>query len=97
MAKAKEIGIKIVIDSLTRISSARPHKKYKKYFVYRLDEHNKQVTLYGTDGRSYHFEDTILLNYRKKRVWEVLLDEIVAFKDKYGVNGIHLDNGHAWP
>jgi hypothetical protein len=41
MMKAKEIGVKIVVDSLTRISSARPHNKYKKYFVYRLDEHDK--------------------------------------------------------
>lgn len=73
MKKAKENKVKVIVDSLTRISSARPHRKYKKYFVYKLDDSNKLVTLYGTDGRAVSFEDTILLNYRKKKVWELLL------------------------
>jgi len=35
--EAKTLNVKILIDSLTRISSARPHRKYKDKFVYTLD------------------------------------------------------------
>lgn len=55
---------------VTRISSARPHRKYRKDLVHRLDDQGRQVAMFGTDGRSLHFEDTIILNNRKKRVWD---------------------------
>lgn len=33
--------------------------------------------MFGTDGRPLHFEDTIILNNRKKRVWDNLLEEMI--------------------
>jgi hypothetical protein len=50
------------------------------------------VPLFGTDGRSLQFEDTIVLNYRKKEVWDLFLQELETLKEDYQVNGIHLDN-----
>lgn len=38
-----------------------------------LDNQGKLVNVYGTDGRAVHFEDTTLLNYRKKKCWDLLL------------------------
>lgn len=44
-----------------------------------------------------NFEDTTLLNYRKKEVWDLMIKEVLEFCEKYQINGIHLDNGNAWP
>ena len=38
-----------------------------------------------------------MLNYRKVEAWDLLVDEVLQFSKKTGVNGIHLDNGQAWP
>ena len=65
MQKAKELNIKVLIDSVTRVSSARPHKKYRSHLINQLDKDDKLITLFGTDGRSLDFEDTTVLNYRK--------------------------------
>lgn len=34
-----------------------------------------------------------MLNYRKIEAWELLIDEVVQYTQKYGIDGIHLDNG----
>jgi len=34
-----------------------------------------------------------MLNYRKVEAWDLLVDEVLFFANKTGVNGIHLDNG----
>jgi len=38
-----------------------------------------------------------MLNYRKLEAWELLVEETVGFAKKHGLDGIHLDNGQAWP
>jgi len=38
-----------------------------------------------------------MLNYRKIEAWNLLIDEVIEFADRYGIDGIHLDNGQAWP
>lgn len=38
-----------------------------------------------------------MLNYRKLEAWELLIDEVVTYTQKYGIDGIHMDNGQAWP
>lgn len=53
--------------------------------------------MYGTDGRSLEYEDTIVLNNRKKKVWDTFLEEIREFAGKYNISGIHMDNGSSWP
>lgn len=69
--------MKIILDSLTRVSSSRPNKVYKDKFIYTLDEFGKQVIFYGSDGKSLIYEDTALLNYRRKDVWDLLVNETV--------------------
>jgi hypothetical protein len=41
--------------------------------------------MFGTDGRSLHFEDTIILNNRKKRVWDALLEEVIDLATTYSI------------
>ena len=38
-----------------------------------------------------------MLNYRKKEAWDMLIDEIISYVKKFDFDGIHLDNGQAWP
>ncbi len=71
--KANSLGMRIIVDCLTRISSSRAHKKYKDLQIYQLDNQGKKTTVFGSDGRAIFYEDTCLLNYRKKKVWDLLL------------------------
>lgn len=95
--KAEDLNLHIIVDSLTRVSSSRMHRKYRKYQLQSLDNQGKLVNVFGTDGRAMHFEDTSLLNYRKKKCWDLFLKEIIDFTKQYKIQGIHLDNGQSWP
>jgi hypothetical protein len=94
---AKKAKVKIIIDSLARISSSRHHRKYKDLLLRYLDEGGRVHVAYGTDGQAQRFEDTCMLNYRKIEAWDLLIDEVMSLVGKFGVDGIHLDNGQAWP
>ena len=52
---------------------------------------------FGTDGKSIQYQDSALLNYRRKDVWDLLVNEIEELVENYGIDGVHLDNGMAWP
>lgn len=95
--EASKNDVKILIDCLTKVSSSRPHKKYKDCFLYTLDDEGKRMVCFGTDGRSINYEDTALLNYRKKKVWDLLISELIEICSSHPINGIHLENGQAWP
>lgn len=95
--KAKSEGIKIIVDCLARISSSRHHRKFKDLLLHYLDEDGRRRICYGTDGQARQYEDTAMLNYRKVEAWDLLIEEVISFTKKTGVNGIHLDNGQAWP
>ena len=94
---AKQHHVKIIVDSLARISSSRHHRKYKDLLLHYLDSDGRRHICYGTDGQAQKFEDTAMLNYRKIEAWELLIEEVVKFTKKHDVDGIHLDNGQAWP
>jgi len=49
---AKKNKIKIIIDSLARISSSRFHRKYKSLLLNYLDEDGRRHIAYGTDGQA---------------------------------------------
>lgn len=97
MKQAQASKIKIIIDCLSRISSSRNHRKYRDLMLSYLDDEGKKRICYGTDGQQINYEDTALLNYRKKESWDLLIEEVINFAERHGVNGIHLDNGQAWP
>jgi starch synthase len=95
--EAKNLGVHILVDCLTRISSTNYHRRYKNEQLLVRNEEGLCVICYGSDGRSIRYEDTAMLNYRKAEVWDLLIDDILSFTRKYGVDGIHIDNAHAWP
>lgn len=97
MKQAQQSKMKVIIDCLSRISSSRNHRKYRDLMLHYLDEEGKKRICYGTDGQSMNYEDTALLNYRKVESWDLLISEVLNFSKTYGINGIHLDNGQAWP
>lgn len=79
MRAAKQNQLKIITDSLARISSSRHHRKYKNLLLHYLDEDGRRHICYGTDGQAQKFEDTAMLNYRKLEAWELLIDEVVQY------------------
>lgn len=89
--------MKIIVDCLARVSSSRMHRKYRDFINHGLDENGKMKIIYGTDGRALNYEDTAILNYRKKAVWDLMIEEVLELIDKFKIHGIHLDNGQAWP
>ena len=95
--KAHKLSMKIVIDSLSRISSSRAHRKYRNILLRYLDTQGKLQICYGRDGKSVRYEDSAILNYRKKESWDLLINEIKILIGKYKIDGIHLDNCQAWP
>ena len=95
--KAHQLSIKIVVDSLSRISSSRAHRKYRDILLRYLDSQGKLQICYGSDGKSVRYEDSAILNYRKKESWDMLINEIKILIEKYKIDGVHLDNCQAWP
>ena len=90
--KAKGLDIKIIIDSLSRISSSSANRKYRNFLLRCLDSHRKLQLCYGSDGKNVKYEDSIELNYRKIEAWEMLIREVKEIANKFGVDGVHLDN-----
>lgn len=95
--KAKKFSMKIIIDSLTRVSSSKFHRKYRNILLQALDENGKANICFGSDGYSVSFDDTAMLNYRKIEAWNLLIDDIVNLATKYNIDGVHLDNCQTWP
>ena len=94
---AREANIRILIDCMARVSSTRPHHKYKKLLLHTLDDKDRYALCYGTDGRSVDYEDTAILNYRKLSSWNMIINDTLRIAEKYKVNGVHLDNAQTWP
>jgi len=97
METARKTNMKIIIDCLARVSSARPHRKYAKTLLHTMDLEGRKMLCYGADGRSVNYEDTAMLNYRKLKAWNLLIDDTCKMAEKYKVHGIHLDNAQVWP
>eukprot|EP01022_Parablepharisma_sp_SALTPOND_P008190 TRINITY_DN135350_c2_g1_i1.p1 TRINITY_DN135350_c2_g1~~TRINITY_DN135350_c2_g1_i1.p1 ORF type:complete len:1045 (+),score=80.36 TRINITY_DN135350_c2_g1_i1:2070-5204(+) len=94
---AKNYKVRILADCLARVSSTRPHRKYVKALLHTMDTEGKRTLCYGADGRSVHYEDTAMLNYRKLRTWKMLVEDTIRMAEKYGISGVHLDNAQVWP
>lgn len=86
-----------MVDCVVRVSSSRPHKRYKGLEVRSLDEKGVEGVCRGTDGRSIEYDESMLLNYRKKEAWDLLIEDVITFIAQNGVHGLHLDNGQSWP
>ena len=95
--KAKSLNMKIIVDSLCRISSSRANRKYRNVLLRYLDNYSKLQLCYGSDGKSVHYEDSTVLNYRKIEAWEMLITEVKTLINKFGIDGLHLDNCQIWP
>ena len=83
----------MIVDCTTRISSSRMSKKYDNFRLKNIDEQGKIIYHYGSNGRSINYEDTTVLNYRKKDAWDLLINEIKEIIVRYEIDGIYLDNG----
>ena len=95
--KAKSLNMKVIIDSLCRISSSNFNTKYRNVLLRYIDERNKLQSCYGSVGKSTDYKESTILNYRKIEAWEILVNEIKTIIKKFNIDGIHLDNCQMWP
>ena len=95
--KAHRLQMKVIVDSLSRISSSRAHRKYRSILLRYLDSQGKMQICYGSDGKSVRYEDSAILNYRKKESWDMLIAEMKILIEKFKIDGVHIDNCQAWP
>ncbi|KAM9964867.1 hypothetical protein ACTFIW_004659 [Dictyostelium discoideum] len=94
--RAKQLGIKIVIDSTTRLSSKAAHRKYKGVVCHTLDNNGQLSRLEGTDSSEFTWNDCVSMNMRKLSVWEMFVQETLLWGDR-GVDGIRIDSAHTCP
>lgn len=97
MSTAKQKKLKILVDCLSRVSAARPNKRYHPHFLYNIDEDGKLLIAYGAEGFSVNYDDTAYLNYRKKETWDLIINETCEFIKTYNIDGIHIDDAQIWP
>ncbi|KAF2075592.1 hypothetical protein CYY_003097 [Polysphondylium violaceum] len=96
MNKAKQLGIKIVIDSTTRLSSKAAHRKYNGVICHTLDNNGQLCRLEGTDSSEFTWSDCVMMNMRKQSVWEMFVQETLLWGER-GVDGIRIDSAHTCP
>ncbi|CAG9314556.1 unnamed protein product [Blepharisma stoltei] len=97
MSEAKDVGMRILVDCVARISSKNYHRRYKNKSLYTRNSEGLPVVCHGSEGRALKFEDSMMLNYRKSEVWNLLISDILTFAKNYKIDGIHMDNAQAWP
>lgn len=97
MNEANRIDMKILVETLSRVASSRPHRKYNPHVLHTIDHTGKKMLLYGTDGRSLSFEESCQLNYRKLDVWDLLARDITAWPIRMNVHGVRIDHAHILP
>lgn len=97
LKEARRVGIKIICDAQTRVSSSRPHRKYVPHLLSYIDGSGKKSLLYGSGGRSASFEDTCQLNYRKVECWDLMVSDMRYLATVLGVNGFRIENCQACP
>lgn len=97
VTEMKRLGLTAIVDGLGRVSRSRMHRKYRHLLVDTFS--NKGILLRhpGTDGRQNQWEDTALLNYRRVDAWNLLVAEVKALAENYGVRGVRLDNAQSLP
>ena len=89
-------GMKVLVDATTRISIKGAHRKYRNLNCYQLDKNGMLQVTIGTDGAEQVWDDCQLLNYRKKRNWDLFIEDIIEWA-KLGVNGIRIESSHCCP
>ena len=95
--ESKKNNIKIFVDILSSVSSSHFHKKYNNLNLYYVDKYGKLQCLFGTEGDNVKYEDSMLLNYRDIKSWNLLINDILELCEKYNISGIHLNNAQNWP
>jgi starch synthase len=94
--QANRSGVKLVVDATTRLSIQGLHRKYRYLTCHSLDEKGMAHITLGSDGLEHQWNDSVLLNYRKKEAWDLFVSEICAWGE-CGAKGIRIDSAHCSP
>jgi len=97
LTTAKDTKIKIIVDGTARISAKGMNRKYKNLLCKTVDSGTDSIIIHpGTDGKDFRWQDCAHLNWRKKSVWDLTVNEIRQWALR-GVSGVRLDSAQTWP
>eukprot|EP01133_Synstelium_polycarpum_P007805 gene7805-9157_t len=94
--RARALGIKIVVDQTTKLSSKQAHRKYNGSICHTLDSRGQLQRLEGTDSAEFTWPDCVMSNMRKVSVWEALVGETLSWGAR-GADGVRIDGAHTCP
>jgi len=90
------LGMVPIVDAFDRVSRSA-HRKYRGLVVDALNDRGVPAPHPGTDGRENQWNESVLLNYRKVEVWDLMVREIKNLAKDYGVRGVRLENAQSYP
>jgi hypothetical protein len=62
-----------------------------------MDEYGRLMPHFANDSRGIEWNNSILVNHRKKTSWDELIRDMKVWVNDYQVGGILLDHAHIWP
>ena len=97
VSKAKNKGIKIIIDALIKIAAANIGSQYKNLLLKYKDNNKIIQSYYFTNIDCLAYENSTMLNYRKTEAWNLFIAEIEKLINKYKISGINLVDCQTYP
>eukprot|EP00184_Porphyridium_aerugineum_P003738 CAMPEP_0184697254 /NCGR_PEP_ID=MMETSP0313-20130426/4271_1 /TAXON_ID=2792 /ORGANISM="Porphyridium aerugineum, Strain SAG 1380-2" /LENGTH=1633 /DNA_ID=CAMNT_0027156019 /DNA_START=162 /DNA_END=5063 /DNA_ORIENTATION=+ len=96
VSEMQRLEMKPILDGFERVSRTS-HRKYRKYIVETLNQRGVPTPHPGTDAHENQWSDSVLLNYRKVEVWDLMINEAKSLIREFGLKGIRLDNASSYP
>lgn len=90
------LGMVPIIDTYERVSRTA-HRKYRSFVVHSLNDRGVTAPHPGTDCRENQWNESVLLNYRRVEIWDLMINEVKTLAREYGVRGIRLSNAQSYP
>ena len=95
--EAEKLNMNIIVDADHRVSASSYARRYDSMLCYHVDPTRRfRVPMEGHDGLNMVFQKCATLNYRKKQVWDELLEDMLVWCGR-GASGIRLAAAHCAP
>ncbi len=97
LTEAKRVGVTVIVDIDHRVSAASHARRYSSMMAHRMDASRRfPVPMEGHDGLHMPFPKCALLNYRRKEVWDELVQDALSWCSR-GADGVRLASSHCTP
>eukprot|EP00736_Rhodelphis_marinus_P004238 Rmarinus@m.30150 len=97
MKGAHDRELAVLVDLFSSVSASRAHRRYRHSVVHCLDKNGALLRHASTDGVGTTWDEGILLNYRRLETWDMLFADLEVLIDKYGIDGVRVENAQSLP